>query len=295
MCLRPLTALFAATLVATTPAQDHSTDRSKHLSDREVTLSIANQSEGELEVFWIDFDGRPRSYGRIPTGATVEMSSYPGHLWTVRSGDRVLARYRTEDRRRQLLTVRGRARPPGRPERRPTREKGESGTEPEEASGGGDFVGTGTGSELSPAEARDLVAFHNRARVEVGVGEISWSVELAHYAQQWADHLARQSVFEHRPAQQRRYGENLAGGSASSYSVIDAARQWYAEKPLYRPPGAPFSVQLMPAGHYTQMVWKDTRRIGAGKAVCRSGRFRGWVFIVCNYDPAGNLVGQPAY
>ena len=44
-------------------------------------------------------------------------------------------------------------------------------------------------------------------------------------------------------------------------------------------------------GHYTQMVWADTRYLGCGVAACPSGGEM-WV---CNYDPRGNVLGKSPY
>ena len=50
----------------------------------------------------------------------------------------------------------------------------------------------------------------------------------------------------------------------------------------------------MVCGHYTQIVWKNTERIGCGKATSRqNGLFT--VYWVCQYDPSGNYVGQKPY
>ena len=49
------------------------------------------------------------------------------------------------------------------------------------------------------------------------------------------------------------------------------------------------------AGHYTQMVWKDTTAIGAGKAIILEGEQKGWLVVVCNYDPPGNIAGVKPY
>ena len=38
-------------------------------------------------------------------------------------------------------------------------------------------------------------------------------------------------------------------------------------------------------GHFTQVVWKDTRQLGCGVAMCDGGEI--WV---CNYSPPGNFV-----
>ncbi|KAF8074330.1 hypothetical protein N665_1113s0011, partial [Sinapis alba] len=40
--------------------------------------------------------------------------------------------------------------------------------------------------------------------------------------------------------------------------------------------------------HYTQLVWKKSMRIGCAMGFCNSGD----TFIICNYDPPGNIVGK---
>ena len=40
-------------------------------------------------------------------------------------------------------------------------------------------------------------------------------------------------------------------------------------------------------GHFTQVVWAETREIGIGKA-----SVDGQTFVVANYIPAGNVVGR---
>jgi len=168
-------------------------------------------------------------------------------------------------------------------------------------------------SRLTAAEVRELVAFHDAARLEVGVGPVEWSPDVAAFAQQWADHLAATGKFEHRPyasppaaegvpqppaadpaadLPKQIYGENLAFSSTPNYSPTDGARRWYAEKKDYEP-GTPIpkDFSMFKAGHYTQMVWSKTKKIGAGKAVVQTGEFAGWTVIVCSYDPSGNWQG----
>ncbi|MDB5672173.1 MAG: Fis family transcriptional regulator, partial [Alphaproteobacteria bacterium] len=38
--------------------------------------------------------------------------------------------------------------------------------------------------------------------------------------------------------------------------------------------------------HYTQMIWRDTDRIG-----CALYSTRQWDYLVCRYAPPGNVVG----
>ena len=45
-----------------------------------------------------------------------------------------------------------------------------------------------------------------------------------------------------------------------------------------------------PAGHYTQMVWRETTRLGCGQAICN-----GTLIVACNYSPAGNVLGRKPY
>lgn len=44
-------------------------------------------------------------------------------------------------------------------------------------------------------------------------------------------------------------------------------------------------------GHYTQVVWRKSVRLGCAKVRCRNGG----TLISCNYDPRGNYVGQKPY
>ena len=41
-------------------------------------------------------------------------------------------------------------------------------------------------------------------------------------------------------------------------------------------------------GHYTQMVWRNTLRVGCARVQCNSR----WYFVICSYDPPGNWAGQ---
>lgn len=63
-------------------------------------------------------------------------------------------------------------------------------------------------------------------------------------------------------------------------SVTD---EWYREGEVY-PYDGKFSQH---AGHFTQVVWKKTKKVGFGFALNESGRF----YAVANYYPAGNYKG----
>jgi pathogenesis-related protein 1 len=88
----------------------------------------------------------------------------------------------------------------------------------------------------------------------------------------------------------------MAWGSGQAYSVLSGAQHWYAEIKFYTP-GTPLPADLsnFKAAHYTQMVWKSTTEIGAGKATIQQGEKQGWTVVVCNYNPPGNMVGEKPY
>jgi pathogenesis-related protein 1 len=153
--------------------------------------------------------------------------------------------------------------------------------------------GTSIGSRLSRQDVQNLLVLHNKAREEAGVSPLTWSIKLAVYAQEWADHLASTGCkMEHRPGYgkwKQEHGENLLTGTVGYHGVADAVASWEREKANYH--GEPIDTSTVSLwGHYTQLVWRNTRRLGCAKAEC--GRN---VIIVCNYDPRGNIIGQTPY
>ena len=153
----------------------------------------------------------------------------------------------------------------------------------------------GTGSSLTAKEADEIVAYHNKARKDVGVDPVKWSSEIAKYAQAWADHLAESGEFKHRPGEgewAQKYGENIAINA----TALKGAEAWYSEIKDYKE-GTPIPEDFskFTAGNYTQMVWKKSTKIGCGVAVMKKGDYKGLLVIVCNYDPPGNFIGEKPY
>lgn len=149
-------------------------------------------------------------------------------------------------------------------------------------------------SAVPPAEAEAALAYHNKVRKGLGVPPLSWSDELSAYAQAWADHLASEGCrLEHRPRSgpwTQRYGENLFYGRGARFTALTASQSWQDEVAYYRYRALTPS-NFAKTGHYTQMIWKDTERMGMGQANCPNGA----VIIVANYDPPGNVVGRYPY
>jgi len=144
------------------------------------------------------------------------------------------------------------------------------------------------GSAMSLPHVREIAAYHNKIRRDVGVGPLKWSPKLSAFAQQWADELAQTTCrMKHRPGHQ--FGENLFIGTAGQFRAVHAAMAWEGEKKFYKG-GVLTRSNWKPAGHYTQMVWRNTTLLGCGEARCED-----MLMVVCNYHPAGNFIGQKPY
>jgi pathogenesis-related protein 1 len=159
----------------------------------------------------------------------------------------------------------------------------------------GQTVPKETGSKATQQAAQEALDHHNKVRKDVGAPPLEWSTELATYAQAWADNQAKNKncKMEHRPRSgewTQKHGENIFWGSASSYTILDASESWYSEIKDYKH-GPISDINWPVAGHYTQMVWKNTTKLGIGVATCPNGN----IFIVANYDPAGNYWGEKPY
>lgn len=273
------------------PAMDGSAqqDRSLDQGTQLVKLAVKNNFRQNVVIAWVNFQGQMESYGSLEPGRSYVLDTYPGHLWKFGVGNQVFGEYRATAAPKQMYGINPPAANPTIPKLPSTTPPSTAPSKPSAPSAPAVAPGA-TGSKVSQAEAQQIVAFHNKARAEVGVGGMTWSPEIAAFAQQWADHLARTGRFEHRPRAQQRYGENLAAAQA----IVAGMNMWYGEKKLF-PAGVAFSMRLMPAGHYTQMVWRGSTKIGAGKATIASGPYAGLTVLVCNYSPQGNVVGQKPY
>ena len=152
---------------------------------------------------------------------------------------------------------------------------------------------TKTGSLIIQSEAQHVLDFHNKIRKEVGSPPLEWSSELSAFAQEWANHLSANCKMEHRPENgkwMRKYGENIFWGMGREYSGVDASKSWFEEINNYKYEEINSS-NWASTGHYTQMVWKKTTKIGMGIAKCPNGG----IIIVANYDPPGNYMGEKPY
>lgn len=142
-----------------------------------------------------------------------------------------------------------------------------------------------TAQAANGVQPKEMLAAHNAVRAKVGVPALTWSDKLAAVAQQWANTLIAKNQFAHHPDPQ--YGENLfeiSGAPATPSRVVDA---WASEAGNYNHSTNTCNGRC---GHYTQIVWRDTKAVGCG--VARAHNREVWV---CEYEPHGNVAGEKPY
>lgn len=158
------------------------------------------------------------------------------------------------------------------------------------------FAAAVQGAAAITNEMKAVLDQHNIYRCMHGVPLLTWDEDIARNAQKWADN----GVWDHSSKESRvvngeRCGENLAweyptrSGKASTVS-------WYSEIEFTDPYGTADSMSdSKPAGeaigHYTQVVWSTSLRLGCGSGRATVSGKEG-DFWVCQYGPAGNFGGQ---
>jgi hypothetical protein len=126
----------------------------------------------------------------------------------------------------------------------------------------------------------DILNSTNFYRYEHNATALTWNASLASYAQSWASRCQ----WQHSGGP---YGENLAAGYPDVTTAVDG---WGDERAKYNfktPTG--FSEAT---GHFTQLVWKGTTSTGCAAVNCTGKGGMDGFFLVCEYYPAGNIVGD---
>lgn len=147
-------------------------------------------------------------------------------------------------------------------------------------------------------DAQAMLAAHNGERDQHGLPRLIWSDRLSAQAEDWAKYLAvrNKCIMQHSGTS---HGENIYYAGPKVWSngrrelnIVQATRpveMWLAEEQWYHPASGQCSApEGESCGHYTQIVWRDTKEVGCGMAVCPN-KAQIWV---CRYNPAGNITGK---
>uniref|UniRef100_A0A3Q2ZBH6 SCP domain-containing protein n=1 Tax=Kryptolebias marmoratus TaxID=37003 RepID=A0A3Q2ZBH6_KRYMA len=102
-----------------------------------------------------------------------------------------------------------------------------------------------------------------------------------------AETYAAKCIWNHNPELEDT-GENLFAGTGP-LDLRQAVEKWFLERLDYSFQNNTCDEDKM-CGHYTQMVWADTHRVGCALHFCNSMEGLNWdqrtIFLVCNYFPA---------
>ena len=126
---------------------------------------------------------------------------------------------------------------------------------------------------------------HNNYRKKHHVEPLKLNKELCKIAQNYADHLANIGRLQHsdNTYHNKSMGENIYYCSGKEATGSSVTASWYSEVKNYNYSGN-YSDGI---GHFTQVVWKETKEVGFGISKGQSGK----IFAVANYYPAGNIIG----
>lgn len=135
----------------------------------------------------------------------------------------------------------------------------------------------------------DAVSTHNTYRTKHKSPNVTIDDTLNQSAQAWAQTIATKGQLEHSTT---KNGENIYWGGESTNLGSAAVESWYSEIQDYDYNNPVFSDST---GHFTQVVWKSTTKVGCGAApgpATIEGKKYDGVYVVCQYSPAGNGEGQ---
>ena len=123
---------------------------------------------------------------------------------------------------------------------------------------------------------------------------LTWSSDAAAVAQAWAANC----VYQHNAGRGQR-GENIAASAPPGHWALgDAVAAWAGEVKDYDYTSNTCASGQQ-CGHYTQIVWATTLRVGCAHQICNANSpfacQSSWDYFVCDYEPPGNYVGQKPY
>ncbi|XP_039250502.2 cysteine-rich secretory protein 3-like isoform X2 [Styela clava] len=161
----------------------------------------------------------------------------------------------------------------------------------------------GTGPTIIPLTDHDkmeIVRHHNDLRRLGGASNMrfmTWDSELATIAEEHS----KKCNFDHnknRKHSRWSVGENIyaTSGKMTGSDTTKAIQAWYDEL-KYFSHGSRTCQPGMTCGHYTQVMWATTFKVGCAICSCVDitgigQRYSGSLFV-CNYAPAGNIVSLP--
>ncbi|KAK9289496.1 hypothetical protein L1049_008386 [Liquidambar formosana] len=135
--------------------------------------------------------------------------------------------------------------------------------------------------------AREFLLAHNKVRLHSGEAPLQWDRALSRYARRYAKQRAADCKMVHSYGP---YGENIFWGGRDHWTPTQVVRSWAREHRHYKKETNECTKGQI-CGHYTQIVWKQSSRIGCARIKCKNGG----LFALCEYDPPGNWVNESPF
>ena len=159
-------------------------------------------------------------------------------------------------------------------------------------------------AEFIKIDEQKILNIHNELRAKHFNAPLKYSKKLEKSSEKWAKHLGVEEgckmIHSHNGN-----GENIFWQSALIYKSkkstdkkwtitrnskeVDAStpvKSWYNEIKFYNYDKNICKKDEM-CGHYTQVIWKSTKEVGCAAYQC-GDKSQVWV---CQYHPAGNIIG----
>ena len=168
-------------------------------------------------------------------------------------------------------------------------------------------------SQLTSQQKQTIIDYHNELRNQIASGlltppkfssssniaELVWDEKLGRLAQAFAD----KAIFSHNPSRTvpelpGYIGENIYWssfyGTVNKFDVKSAINSWFNEHKDFTLPSLVFLQSGKSIGHFTQIAWATTKRVGCGlKTVLKGTNYQN--YFVCDYHNGGNFLGQKIY
>jgi pathogenesis-related protein 1 len=176
----------------------------------------------------------------------------------------------------------------------------------------GGTAGSAAGGHTNPLGQAQIDAFvsaHNQARSgplnptpSPALPPVSWDYVLADSAYNYtskcmagtgglvAHNANRTADYQALGGQDSYVGENIYASTGNSVQPSDAVNSWMSEASAYDYARN----NITDAGHYTQVVWRNSVRIGCAIYDCPS-TLKYHNTILCDYAPGGNITTEKPY
>jgi pathogenesis-related protein 1 len=176
------------------------------------------------------------------------------------------------------------------------------------------WLATGCGSDETPPDedstpdpttlpqfAQDMLEMHNTVRAGVSaptpspaLAPLAWSTAAEAVAKRYVE----KCQWGHN-SERGNLGENIAAATPGLWDTKGVVKAWADEVADYDYANNACAAGK-DCGHYTQIVWRTTTRVGCAVKTCTENspfgaRAPTWQYWVCNYDPPGNYRGQRPY